>query len=168
MVRESNIRQRTEKFKDLFKEINELKKSIVGEKNGLNPRQQQQKQQQQASLSSTKHKKLVELPSRRSERIVCSQSKNQNTEETKPDIEDGSQEKRNRKLSFKDRTGLFLPNCSELGFIVRVRNIGPGGYLVSNDLADFVQTQCQLCGFIVVFTELKDHVGLKHDLLFSL
>ena len=160
MVRENNIRERLEKFEETFKEINELKKLMVGENKSGNPRE--------PSFSSKKEKKLVELPSRRSTRISCNRSKNQETEQTKPDLEDCSQEKWIRKLSFKDKTGLFLPNCSGLGFIVRMKNIGPLGYLVSNDLADLAQTQCQLCGLIVEFTLLKDHVTSKHDLLFSL
>ena len=134
---------------------------MVGENNSRNPRKQ-------SSVSSKKEKKSVELPSRRSGRIVISKSKNQETEQTKSDLEDFSQKKWIRNLSFKDRTGLFLPNVSGLAFIVRMKNIEPRGYLVSNDLADLAQTQCQLCGLIVGFTWLKDHVGKKHELLFSL
>ena len=127
---------------------------MVGENNSRNPRKQ-------SSVSSKKEKKSVELPSRRSGRIVISKSKNQETEQTKSDLEDFSQKKWIRNLSFKDRTGLFLPNVSGLAFIVRMKNIGSRGYLVSNDLADLAQTQCQLCGLIVGFTWLRDHVGKK-------
>ena len=70
--------------------------------------------------------------------------------------------------SFQDRTGMFMTNCSGLGFVIRARITEPGGHLVSNDLVDLAETQCQLCGLVVGMQAVHDHVRKVHQLLFRL
>ena len=154
MMRDSNIRERMEAFKDMFKEIGELKKSMIRKK-----------------PKSIQMKKPVNQPvlRRKSERILIQESVKEsikvNSSQESSDSSNRDEPKSRTMLKFPDHKGVFLPTCSQLSYLPRLRSLDPStGRLLSNDLADLCWTQCNICAEVMEESKLLRHCKIKHQL----
>ena len=56
------------------------------------------------------------------------------------------------------------PNCYNTGYIERVQDRDEYGHLISNDIADYMLVECQICSLHTPQTRLRSHTKSAHGI----
>ena len=56
------------------------------------------------------------------------------------------------------------PNCYNTGYIERVQDRDENGHLISNDIADYMLVECQICSLHTPQTRLRSHTKSAHGI----